>query len=517
MQLPLLQLEQRVKQELEENPLLEEVQEGVLEEQELDELLPDEMMPEPNSLEIALHEATVSEAAPSPTEMPLVGNELTAATEKKTDEEKTEENDFDAELAEALSMDDDESFKEQLLRQTASDEHEYVQPAYEENLSERLLTQLHLLELSEKELRIAEEIIGNLDDDGYLRCAFEVIQDGLLASGIQATEKEIETVLERIWYLDPPGVGARNLQECLLIQLNALAKEDLDDEQEEARALAQKVLSQHYNEFVQKHYEKLLQDLACSPEELKRAIAFVQKLNPKPGGDAPSRLGHYVIPDFTITFNGQELVLTSNERTNLQIRLSQHYKRLIDDKTQPKETREFLREKLYAAKNFINAIQMRQHTMQKVMTALMKRQYDFFVHGESKLKPMTLKDLAEETGLDISTVSRVLRGKYVQTDFGIYALKYFFTTAVETGTGDEVSNRVIKQVIKELIEQEEADKPLSDDKLAELLNERGYKLARRTVTKYREQLRIPVARLRRKVESIREPSTNKTANSITHA
>ncbi len=505
LQLPVMQLEQRVKQELEENPMLEEGQETLLEEQEIDELIPDEMPPEPNSLDAAIHEA-IHDTTPSPIEVPLIENGLaeTQAPEKKLDEEKPvqDENDFDAELAEALSNDDDEGYKVQQPRDANDEESDYLQPTYEENLSERLLAQLRLLDLSEKELYIAEEIIGNLDDDGYLRCAFDIIHDGLLTNGIEATEKEIETVLEKIWYLDPPGIGARNLQECLLIQLAALAKEDLDDEQEEARLLAQKILSRYYNDFVLKHYEKLLQDLACSPNELKRAIAFIQTLNPKPGGNAPSRIGNYVIPDFTITFNGQELVLTSNERTNIQIRISKHYKKLMSDKTQSKETKEFLREKLSAAKGFIGAIQMRRHTMQKVMTALMKRQYDFFVHGKSKLKPMILKDIAEDTGLDIATVSRVANGKYVQTDFGVFELKYFFTTAMETESGDEVSNRVIKQAIKDFIEKEESGKPLSDDKLAELLSERGYKLARRTVTKYREQLGIPVARLRKKIESI---------------
>ncbi|MFN3562571.1 MAG: RNA polymerase factor sigma-54 [Chloroherpetonaceae bacterium] len=502
LQLPVLQLEQRVKQELEENPLLEEGQENLAEEQDLDEVIPSEMLPEPDSLHDALNGA-----AQSPLESTLSENqnEEKPSVEKKREEEKAaqEENDFDAELAEALNNDDDEGYKVQQLREPSDDEREYLQPTYEENFSERLLAQLYLLDLSEKELQIAEEIIGNLDSDGYLRCTFEIIQDGLLTAGIETTEKEIEAVLEKIWYLDPPGVGARNLQECLLIQLTALAKEDLDDEHEDARTLAQKILSHHYNDFIMKHYEKLLQDLACSPDELKRAVAFIQKLNPKPGGDVPSRVGNYVIPDFTITFNGQDLVLTSNERANIQIRISKHYKKLMSDKAQSKETKEFLREKLAAAKGFISAIQMRRYTMQKVMTAIMNRQYDFFVHGESRLKPMVLKDIAEDTQLDIATISRVVSGKYVQTDFGVFELKYFFTTAVETESGDEVSNRIIKQAIKDFIEKEESGKPLSDDKLAEMLNERGYKLARRTVTKYREQLGIPVARLRKKIESIK--------------
>lgn len=515
LQLPVLQLEQRVKQELEENPLLEEGQENLIEEQESGDELTAEQSPEPNTLDATVRDAVSAGDVQPQTETMLAENAIAEnalaenalgekqALEKKREEEKSaqEENDFDAELSEILNN-DDEGYKVQQPIDTNDDGRDYLQPTYEENLSEQLLAQLHLLDLSEKELQIAEEIIGNLDDDGYLRCTFNIIHDGLMTAGIETTEKEIEAVLEKIWTLDPPGIGARTLQECLLIQLAALAKEDLDDEHEEARLLAQKIITLRYNDFAMKHYEKLLQDLSCSTDELKRAVAFIQKLNPKPGGDVPSRIGNYVIPDFTITFNGQDLVLTSNERTNIQIRLSKHYKNLMSDKAQSKETKDFLREKLSAAKGFIGAIQMRRHTMQKVMTALMKRQYDFFVYGESKLKPMILKDIAEDTQLDIATISRVVNGKYVQTDVGVFELKYFFTTAMETESGDEVSNRVIKQAIKDFIDKEESGKPLSDDKLADLLGERGYKLARRTVTKYREQLGIPVARLRKKIESI---------------
>lgn len=497
LQLPVVQLEQRVKQELEENPLIEESLEPVLEELETDDALPAEPAPEPAALEAAVQEQIESPIKIDKRESPAV--ETKSETEEKP---AKEENDFDAELAEYIGQSDDEGYKVQSIRDNDDDERDYFQPAYEENLSEKLLAQLRLLDISEKELQIAEEIIGNLDDDGYLRCPLPIIQDGLLMLGVSATEKEIEAVLEKIWYLDPAGIGARNLQECLLIQLSALANGDLAAEHEEACDLAYKILSQHYDDFAKKHYDKLLQDLALAPDALKRTIAFIQKLNPKPGGNAPLRIGNYVIPDFTISFNGEELVLTANERANIQIRLSKHYRKLLDDKSQSKETKEFLRDKLASAKGFLGAIQMRRFTMQKVMTALMNRQYDFFVQGASKLKPMILKDIAEDTNLDIATISRVVNGKYVLTDYGVFELKYFFTTAMETESGDEISNRIIKQAIKDYIEKEESGKPLSDDKLAELLAERGYKLARRTVTKYREQLGIPVARLRKKIESI---------------
>lgn len=493
LQLPALQLEQRVKQELEENPLLEEAIDG----DELDDLSNDEQQPEPNALEEAIQQSAEPTLEPARAESGETPEPLAETEPPKTEKE---ENDFDAELAEALQNDDDEP---PAPRQTDDDDRTYWQPAYEEDLSETLLAQLRLLELSEKDLLIAEEIIGNLDDDGYLRCSLDVIRDGLLTMGIEASREEIENVLEKIWYLDPPGVGARNLQECLLIQLNAMASDELDDEREAARDLARKMLSQRYDDFAKKHYEKLLQDLACSPDELKRAFALIQSLNPKPGGRRSSQLGNYVVPDFIVSFNGEELVVAANDRSNVQIRLSKRYRQLMSDKSQSKETKEFLREKLVAAKSFIGAIQMRKYTLRKVMTAIVDRQRDFFIEGPSKLKPMILKDIAEDAKIDIATVSRVVSGKYVQTDFGVFELKRFFTKGLETESGDEVSNRVVKQIIKEIIEKEDASKPLSDDKLAEILSERGYKLARRTVTKYREQLGIPVARLRKKIEAIK--------------
>ncbi|KER10276.1 MAG: hypothetical protein HY22_05150 [[Candidatus Thermochlorobacteriaceae] bacterium GBChlB] len=491
LQLPVLQLEQRIKQELEENPLLEESSEmdAAIETDDDVALL---STPEPNSIADAAAQPVGSE--PTTTE--------TLPTEKPADAppEKNDEHDFESEISEYLH-DDDEGYKTENFNVPTDDERDYLQPVYEESLTENLLNQLRLIGVSDKEFAIAEELLGNLDSDGYLRCPLDIIQDGLLTLGISATEHEIEETLAKIWRLQPAGVGARNLQECLLIQLEALAGE-LDDEREDDRLLAHRLLSRHYNEFTMMHYQKLAQQLGVTMEQLKRAVAMIQRLNPKPAGSANGSAGNYVIPDFTVTFNGEELILTANERATPQVKISKRYKTLLGDKTQPREAREFVKQKLDSAKSFLGAIEMRRHTMHKIVSAIVQRQHEFFIEGASKLKPMILKDIAEDTGMDISTVSRVVNGKYVQGDKGIWELKYFFSTAVETESGDEISNRIIKQQIKEFVEKEEHGKPLSDDKLAELLSDRGFKVARRTVTKYREQLNIPVARLRKKIDTL---------------
>ncbi|PIO47885.1 MAG: RNA polymerase sigma-54 factor [[Chlorobium] sp. 445] len=265
-------------------------------------------------------------------------------------------------------------------------------------------------------------------------------------------------------------------------------------------SLLKKILTYHYTEFTMMHYQKLMQTLGVTQNELRRAVQLIQKLNPKPIRNSSERV-KYIVPDFIVTFDGDELVVSANERNIPQIRISRRYKEILEDKRQDRSAREFIRQKIEAAKGFMSAIEMRRHTMRKIMDAIVRRQYEFFAVGPEKLKPMILKDIAEEAGVDISTVSRVVNGKYVQTDKGIWELKYFFSTAVETESGDEISNRIIKQFIKDFIEKEESGKPLSDDKLAEMLAQHGYKVARRTVTKYREQLNIPVARLRKKIEA----------------
>ncbi|MBC8042562.1 MAG: RNA polymerase factor sigma-54 [Rhizobacter sp.] len=523
LQLPTIQLEQRIKQELEENPMLEESLEETLEAAEAE--LGATAEPEPPAATLsetaADAPADVEPAQPSAltdttadtTDIAATNGELKQdAAETKPDaavepiiEPATElpkvaDEDFEHEIAEYLRDDYDGYKTSNFELKSGDDDGREFQQAYEESCSESLMEQLHFQSLTEKQFQIAGEIVGNIEDDGYLRCPLEAIADGLLTLGITTTEKEIEDVLEKIWYLDPVGIGARNLQECLLIQLRVLIRETDDEEKETLALLAEKMLGQYYTDFTMMHYEKLSQALGVSMQTLRRALMVIQHLNPKPGGGQGQARGNYITPDFVISFNGTELVATTTDRNAPQIRISNAYRTLLEDRSQPKATREFIKGKLDSARSFMTAIQMRQQTMRKVIAAMLKLQYEFFTEGAHKLKPMILKDVAEETGLDISTISRVANGKYVQTEKGTFELKYFFSASMETESGDEVSNRIIKQLIKDFIETEVSGKPLSDDKLAEMLTDKGYKVARRTVAKYREQMNIPVARLRKKIE-----------------
>jgi RNA polymerase sigma-54 factor len=486
LQLPIAQLDQRIKQELEENPLLEEVTE---EDSPLDV--------QPNEVE---KNGEIEKILPKSEQEIVVENPPADTVPKPNEQEqKVVSEDFDGEVAEYFT-DDEEGYKVPSFRDVLDDDYVY-QPVYHESFSERLLQDLRLQNLSEKELLIAEEVIGNIEGDGYLRCPMEVICDGLMSFGLVATEEEIESVLEKIWYLDPPGIGARSLQECLIIQLKVLCVQVDDEEDERCCMLAIEILSHYYTDFTMMRFEKLTQQLGVTMEDLRRTMSVIQKLNPKPGGEQ-SASSNYITPDFMVTFNGHELIATSSDRSALQIRISSKYRCLLDDKKQPKPAKEFVRNKLDAAKNFMTAIEMRRQTLSRVMNAILKLQYDFFAVGPHKLKPMILKDVAEDAGVDISTVSRVVNGKYVQAHKGVWELKYFFSASVSTDSGDEVSNRIIKQNIKDMIEGEDTARPLSDDKIAEVLNKKGFRVARRTVAKYREQLNIPVARLRKRIDSL---------------
>jgi RNA polymerase sigma-54 factor len=486
LQLPSLQLEQRIKQELEENPVLEEL-DGESESAEQDLELPAAELPEPE-INVAAPEVATPDTPPDEKPEPI------ATVLEKPEREKQTEEEFEKEVAEYLG-DDMEGYKTTDYNKLGEDEEREYQYAYEESISEKLLKQIHLLDINEKDFAIAEEIIGNIDDDGYLRCPLESIVDGLLALGLTVTEKEIEDVLEKIWYLEPVGIGSRTLQECLLVQLA------VQPPHTPRLGTAKAMIANHYEAFTMKHYEKLKDDLHLDQVGLKETIELIKKLNPKPGGGNFRQFGNYVVPDFFITKDADgNLVVTTSDRNVLQIKISSTYKRLLEDKSKPKDAREFIKQKFDSAKNFMAAIQMRRETMRKVMESIVKLQYEFFTEGKHKLRPMILKDVAEDIQMDISTISRVVNGKYVQTDDDVFELKYFFSEGIETESGEEVSNKIIKQAIKDLIDQEEATKPLADDRIAELLAEKDMKVARRTVTKYREQMQIPVARLRKRLE-----------------
>jgi RNA polymerase sigma-54 factor len=367
-----------------------------------------------------------------------------------------------------------------------------------------LEAQLGMLNLDEKEYKIAEQIIGSIDEDGYLRRETSAIVDDLaFRQNIITTEEDVEALIKRIQNFDPPGVAARTLQECLVLQL---LRQKADGKEVD---VAIQALTKYFDEFTKKHYEKIQRGLNLSDEDLKTVMIQITKLNPKPGGNLSevNKAESYVVPDFFIYNNGGKLELTLNSQNAPELRISEGYRDMLKeyDRGAKKDRRQkeavlFIKQKIDAAKWFIDAIKQRQHTLLSTMTAIMNHQHDFFFTGdETTLRPMILKDIAEKTGLDISTVSRVANSKFVQTEFGTYRLKFFFSESLTTDSGEEVSTREVKKILSDLIEGESKKKPLSDERLTELLQEKGYNIARRTVAKYREQLNIPVARLRKEL------------------
>jgi RNA polymerase sigma-54 factor len=374
------------------------------------------------------------------------------------------------------------------------------------SLHEQLMGQLDFLGLDDKQYAIGKQLIGSIESDGYVRRELEaIVNDLAFSQGVDTTYEEVESILKMIQTFDPPGIAARNLQECLLLQLDRMDNgHDIDV------AVAKKIIAECYEEFTKKHYQKIQKKLDTEDEDFVRdAIELIVRLNPKPGGGSSASMvkNQYIIPDFILTNNNGKLELALNSRNAPELRISRSYTEMFKayDKSDKKDKKlkdavSFVKQKLDAAKWFIDAIKQRQQTLLRTMRAIVDFQYDFFLEGdETKLKPMILKDIASMISMDISTVSRVASSKAVQTDFGIYPLKYFFSEGIATDSGEEVSSREVKQIIKDIIEAEDKDKPLSDDKLEKILNDKGYNIARRTVAKYREQLNIPVARLRKEI------------------
>jgi len=384
------------------------------------------------------------------------------------------------------------------------DEEERENPlASSVSLTELLISQLDFLRLSEREKIIGRQLIGSIESDGYIRRDLDLIVNDLaFGQNMETSVEEVEEILHKIQDFDPAGIGARNLQESLALQLE---RKDLHNE---SVVLALKIVNEHFDELIKKHYDKIQKKMEISDEEIKDAIAIITKLNPKPGGVSGEEIKtHYIIPDFILTNNNGKIDLTLNSKNAPELRVSRSYAEMLDSYEKGakkdkklKEAVGFVKQKLDAAKWFIDAIRQRQQTLLRTMEAIIKYQYDFFLDGdESKLRPMILKDIATEIAMDISTVSRVASSKSVQTEFGIYPLKYFFSEGISTDTGEDVSSREVKHILKEIIDGEEKKKPLSDDKLERLLKDKGYAIARRTVAKYREQLNIPVARLRKEL------------------
>ena len=467
LQVPTAQLEERIKEELEENPALEQGDEGFEDDLEMKD-----------------------EFADDPTEI--------------IEPDGSEDEYDNIDISEYVQEGDDEAGDYKLRDENYPelDEGRVIPHKVEVGFNELMLQQLGLLKLSEHERKIAEQVIGSLDDDGYLRREISsIIDDMAFRQNIETNEAEISRIIAHIQQFDPPGVGARNLQECLLLQLER--KRD----QGKIIELAIKVLGKYFDEFTKKHYEKIEKGLNLTDEQLREIINQIIKLNPKPGGNIGEvNTGeNYIIPDFFIVNNIGKLELTLNSKNAPDLRISEGYRDMLKDyeKGTKKDKRQkdavlFIKQKLDSAKWFIDAIKQRQHTLLNTMEAIMNYQYEFFLTGdETDLKPMILKDIAERTALDISTVSRVANSKFVQTEFGTYRLKFFFSESLQTESGEEVSTREVKKILTDIISGESKKHPYSDERLTEMLQEKGYNIARRTVAKYREQLNIPVARLRK--------------------
>ncbi len=456
LQVPTMELDQRIKQEIEENPALEE---GIEYEEE--------------------------------------------DYEAQEDDYNDDENVIEFDLSEYM---DDESpdYKTQVSNYSKDDEDRVVPLSGEQSFQDKLLEQLHLLDLDDIQFSIADVIIGNLDESGYLnRTIYALVDDLAFASNIYVTEQEVEAILKLVQELDPPGVGARDLRECLLLQLDRVHDGDI------TRYTAKKIVQNHFDEFIKKHYTKISEKLEIEEADLKDAIDVILKLNPKPGGSMKESTKplQQVTPDFTVYELEGQLELSINGRNAPDLKVSREYENMMRSYAEgskvsktDKEALTFVKQKLDNAKWFIDAIKQRQQTLLLTMNAIMNYQRKYFLTGdETNLRPMILKDISELVGLDISTVSRVANSKYVQTNYGVFPLKYFFSESLAKENGEEVSTREVKKILLDAIEVEDKRNPLTDDQLVVVLKEKGYGIARRTIAKYREQLNVPVARLRKEL------------------
>ncbi len=464
LEIPTIQLEQRIKKELEENPVLEE---GAAEKESADQ----------EGLE----------------------EEIGKENEIDTDRDEFSVEDY-------INDEDIPNYRLATKNYSKDDRKDEIPFSGGISFHEHLETQLGLRDLTEEQEALAHYILGNIDEDGYLRRKLTAIVDDLAFSmNVITTEDKLHEILKVIQDFDPIGVGGRDLQECLLLQI------EVKDQNVPGIALARKILKYYFGEFTKKHYEKIINRLNITEEQLKESLDEILKLNPKPGSsfsDPQNKNIQHIIPDFTLDNNEGELQMSLNARNVPELRISHTYSEMLQSYSASKNnaTREqknaitFVKQKLDSAKWFIDSIRQRQNTLILTMNAIINYQYKYFLEGDEKLlKPMILKDIAEITGLDISTISRVANSKYIQTHFGILPLKYFFSEGLQTDSGEEVSTREIKKILEECIAGEEKRKPLTDECLAEILREKGYHIARRTVAKYREQLNIPVARLRKEL------------------
>jgi len=472
LEIPAISLDQRIKAEIEENPALEVDEDD------------------------------------TPLDEPMDDTSEDSDTDSDTGEnEEFETDEHDYELEDFYDEDEYSNYKFAVDNNPANQESREIPFSTGNSFQEILENQLSLYNLTEKQRILATYLIGNIDEDGYLRREIEnIVDDIAFKQNVQTSEKELAEVLETIHKLDPAGIGARNLQECLLLQL------DRKDQQKSIIAIARAILKDYFTEFTKKHYSKIVEKLNIGEGTLKLAITEIVKLNPKPGGsfsDSSEKadIAQTITPDFYIDETNGELELSLSSRNAPDLKVSPAYIEMLKEYKNSKikghghkEAVTFVKQKIESAKWFIDAMQQRQYTLLFTMQAIVDAQRDFFLTGdETKIKPMILKDIADKIGLDVSTISRVANSKYIQTNFGIYQLKHFFSEGLKNDEGEDVSSREIKQIIKDLINVENKHKPYNDDELAEKLKEKGYHIARRTVAKYRDQLDIPVGRMRKEI------------------
>jgi len=409
----------------------------------------------------------------------------------------------DINIDEYLSNDETPDYKYQTNNYSDDDDDKSLPFAAPVSFHQDLINQLNTFILSDDERDIAEFLVGSIDDMGYIRrTAQDIVDDLAFTQGIYTDEKTVERILHLVQELEPAGVGARDLQECLLLQLKHKTPSDSIN-------LAINVIEQQFDAFSKKHYDKLLQKFDASQQQLRKAIDEIEKLNPKPGGsfDGNQKMTEHIVPDFTIRIVDGQLELLLNGRNAPELHVSKDYQEMLqsykdtsEKSSSQKDAVQFIKQKLDSAKWFIDAIKQRQETLYVTMNAIMHYQQEYFLEGEeTKLRPMILKDIADMVGLDISTVSRVANSKYVDTPYGTKLIKEFFSESMTNDQGEEVSTIEIKNILQQVISEEDKKKPLPDDQLAEILKEKGYPIARRTIAKYREQLDIPVARLRKKI------------------
>mgnify|MGYP001809984085 FL=1 len=460
LEVPTLELEERIRQEIEENPALEE---GA--------------------------------------DMDNSGDDF---DEFGNNDDGGNNDDFD--IDDYVADDDIPDYKLKANNTSKDDKHEDIPFSAGMTFHENLIDQLGLLQLSEHEHMLAEYVIGNIDDEGYLRRTPEsMVDDIVFQAGINTTDNEMLRIVDLVRQFDPAGVGATTLQECLLLQLDRKT-------QTKETKFATKIISEYFEEFSKKHYDKITRSLGIDDEQLKKIIAEIVRLNPKPGnawgGNVLEKSMATIVPDFILENDEGQLTVHLNNSNIPELRVNNTYNEMFQDyasnkKNQTREMKDavmFVKQKIDAARWFIEAIKQRQQTLLTTMMAIVQFQKEFFIEGDDTyLKPMILKDIADRTGFDISTISRVSNSKYIQTEFGIFPVKYFFSESMTNDSGEEVSTREIKKILQDCIDNEDKRKPLNDDSLADVLKEKGYLIARRTVAKYREQLNIPVARLRKEI------------------